>query len=291
MKGFGLGRSSGEPLWRDFIAVASKARPVVTALVLVTLQVFPAEAGPGPVRARVNKINRSVATLHSELRRPTHEINTSKVNKSLADLNSELTSPIYRRALDNINKSWSILDSRLKSGPNHDINNPEIRRWIGEMNKSLASLDSEVERSTQEPIESEEHDSHPHPPHPHHPDSDQPSPHSGSDLLQADLIPIPDPFGWYTCGGRKLKITIKNVGSADAGPTTTEVDFGPHFELLDAAILLTPPLSRGVSTDLTFDIPARCFTPNCSFRIRVDYTNQVNESNETNNTATGNCGG
>ena len=41
--------------------------------------------------------------------------------------------------------------------------------------------------------------------------------------------------------------------------------------------------------NLFFPIPPACFHPDCSFRITVDSANQVTESDETNNTASGTC--
>jgi hypothetical protein len=103
-----------------------------------------------------------------------------------------------------------------------------------------------------------------------------------------DLIPVPDPtLGFCRRQDLKLTVTVKNQGSAHAGSSVTRVDFGA----MGIATQPTPDLDPGESTDLTFDIPPGCFDPDCEFRITVDSSGQVNESNEANNTASGICRG
>ena len=101
-----------------------------------------------------------------------------------------------------------------------------------------------------------------------------------------DLIPVPDPrLGFCRRQNMKLTVTVKNQGSTDAGPSVTRVDFG-NFGIASQP---TPALAAGASIDLLFDIPPGCFNPDCEFRITVDSNNQVNESNEGNNTGSGSC--
>jgi CARDB/BNR/Asp-box repeat len=102
-----------------------------------------------------------------------------------------------------------------------------------------------------------------------------------------DLIPLADPKTGFCKRDNKgnLIVTVKNQGSADAGASTTTVVFGPGGTFSKP----TPPIAAGASVNLTFPIPAACFNPECSFRIIVDSGNQVTESNEGNNTASGTC--
>lgn len=107
----------------------------------------------------------------------------------------------------------------------------------------------------------------------------------------ADLIPfsplgsIPQAFCRRENNGKELRVTIKNQGSADAGPTKTTVTFGTVDVTLN-----TPGIPAGGSTDLLFKIPNNCFSPDCDFKIKVDSSNQINEGNgESNNTANGFC--
>lgn len=110
----------------------------------------------------------------------------------------------------------------------------------------------------------------------------------GGEESKPDLIPVPDPkLGFCRRKDLKLTVTVKNQGSADAGPSITTVDFGA----LGTPSLPSPALAAGASIDLVFDIPAGCFDPNCEFKITVDSKNQVNESNEGNNTASDECRG
>jgi hypothetical protein len=103
-----------------------------------------------------------------------------------------------------------------------------------------------------------------------------------------DLVPVPDPkLGFCTRRGSKLLVTVKNQGTAAAGPSVTGVDFGAAGN----ASQPTPALSAGASADVMFDIPPACFHPDCHFRITVDANGQVDESDETNNNASGVCPG
>ena len=104
-----------------------------------------------------------------------------------------------------------------------------------------------------------------------------------------DLIPVPDrdtDFCRRDDQGN-LIVTVRNQGSADAGPSTTTVLFAPGGIFSQP----TPPLTAGASTDLLFPIPGRCFDPDCEFRIIVDSGDQVMESDEHNNIASGTCRG
>jgi hypothetical protein len=101
-----------------------------------------------------------------------------------------------------------------------------------------------------------------------------------------DLIPVPDANGSF-CRRHNLTliVTVRNQGTAAAGPSTTRVDFGSHG-IVDQP---TPPLAPGASVDLNFPIPPGCFDPDCDFRIVVDFGNAVAESDEGNNFASGVC--
>lgn len=101
-----------------------------------------------------------------------------------------------------------------------------------------------------------------------------------------DLVPVPDENGSF-CRRRDgdLIVTVKNQGSFGAGPSMTTVDFGSF----GAITMPTPALAAGASVDLAFPIPLGCFSPDCFFRITVDSTNVVVESDEGNNTASGFC--
>lgn len=103
-----------------------------------------------------------------------------------------------------------------------------------------------------------------------------------------DLLPVPDQQGNF-CRRQDeaLIVTVRNQGSAGAGPTITRVDFGTHGTFDKP----TPPLLPGASVDLLFPIPIGCFDPDCEFRITVDATAVLIESDEGNNTASGVCPG
>lgn len=121
-----------------------------------------------------------------------------------------------------------------------------------------------------------------------------------------DLVPLtapasvpPDGFCQRNDQGQLL-VNVYNQGAAQAVASTTRIAFicadpgqcaSRSPIVVDAA---TPALNAASGTDLApIDIPAGCFDPNtlnCSFRIGVDATGTVIESNETNNNVSGLCG-
>ena len=107
-----------------------------------------------------------------------------------------------------------------------------------------------------------------------------------SQLGLPDLVPVPDENGFFckTQNGT-LIVTVMNQGTAGAGPSVTNVDFGRHGEVN----VPTPALGPGTSVDLSVNIPFGCFDPDCDFRITVDVNNDVAESDEGNNFASGTC--
>ena len=103
-----------------------------------------------------------------------------------------------------------------------------------------------------------------------------------------DLVPVPDPQGGFCKGDGKgnLVVTVRNQGSANAPASTTRVEFFPGGVFM----LPTPPIPAGAQLDLTpLPFPPGCFSPDCSFKITVDATGVVVESNEANNTGVGTC--
>jgi len=108
-----------------------------------------------------------------------------------------------------------------------------------------------------------------------------------------DLVPFspagnsPNAFCRTEQQGKVLRVTVKNQGNENAGVSKTTVAFGSQSFTLD-----TPPIPAGGSVDLLFKVPANCFKPDCSFKITVDSSNQVNEGpNEGNNSINSGCTG
>lgn len=85
----------------------------------------------------------------------------------------------------------------------------------------------------------------------------------------------------------RLVVTIHNQGKRISKATTTQIVFGS----LPAIRLPTRPVPPGDSVSVTFPIPEECFQPECQFRITVDANNEVDETDEMNNSAKGLCGG
>jgi hypothetical protein len=103
-----------------------------------------------------------------------------------------------------------------------------------------------------------------------------------------DLIPVPDANGGFCKRDREghLVVTVKNQGTANAGPSVTRVEFAPGGPV----DIPTPPIAAGASVNLPgVPIPGNCFNPDCNFRIIVDVNGAVAESDEMNNVASGVC--
>jgi subtilase family serine protease len=110
-----------------------------------------------------------------------------------------------------------------------------------------------------------------------------------------DLVPA-NPGGWAVfcdVDDQKLKVHVKNRGNADAPASTTVVEFFLPGGVVQPVQLATPAISKGQTIQVgTVPIPTspvNCYDPDCGFRITVDSQNQVDESNEANNKADGNC--
>ncbi len=110
-----------------------------------------------------------------------------------------------------------------------------------------------------------------------------------------DLVPV-NPEGWaafcdsvpsqeVTYYGKDLRVHIKNQGDAPAGSSVVVVEFGGG----STSSYPVPALAVGETTTILFPIPQGCFSPDCGFKIIVDYYDDVDESNELNNSQIGNC--
>lgn len=102
-----------------------------------------------------------------------------------------------------------------------------------------------------------------------------------------DLLPVRDSIlGFCKRDSIGLLVTVRNQGVAPAPASSTTVLFSPG----GTATLPTPPIAAGASVTLpAAPIPGACFDPDCDFRITVDATAVVVESNEANNVASGTC--
>lgn len=83
--------------------------------------------------------------------------------------------------------------------------------------------------------------------------------------------------------GQRLRVTVRNQGSAWAASSKTSVQFGDLVTLTNG----TPEIAPGSSVDLFFTVPESC--ADCQFTIHVDAANEVREAdNEGNNRTNGN---
>ena len=103
-----------------------------------------------------------------------------------------------------------------------------------------------------------------------------------------DLIEDNNPSDWASfCDfdDENLIVYIKNQGTADAGPSTVEVDFGVYGLISEPV----PSLTVGTTTTILIPMSHVCYDPDCEFVITVDSSNDIDESNELNNIQTGSC--
>lgn len=99
----------------------------------------------------------------------------------------------------------------------------------------------------------------------------------------ADLVPLPA-AGF--CRDDGVVVTIRNQGPSDAGSSTTTVTFAGGGSIQ----VSTPAVEGGrIATLPPVAIPAECFAPGCFLQVIVDANDDVEESDENNNTAEMTC--
>ena len=110
-----------------------------------------------------------------------------------------------------------------------------------------------------------------------------------------DLVPLPRPastgpesFCRFNSDFTKLQVQVTNQSGTPSGVSTTHVEFANNA----GVDMPTPVVAAFSSVMVEFPIPSTCYDAlnNCHFTIGVDFTNAVNESDETNNNAAGVCG-
>ena len=116
-----------------------------------------------------------------------------------------------------------------------------------------------------------------------------------------DLLPLPKPgttdaFGFCRLDAQgRLEVVVHNQGGGVAAPSKTTVDFhtasAPGFLEVTQD---TPQIVGFAEAHLFFDFPPDCVggvDSNCEFKIFIDDTEIVPESNESNNRVLGKCSG
>jgi len=107
-----------------------------------------------------------------------------------------------------------------------------------------------------------------------------------------DLIPVKGSGRPTFCdldSQGNLLVHIKNQGMGASHGAEVEVKFqiAPgYYQTVRGAHGL---IAAGQTDTVSIVIPSGCFNPDCDFTITVDIVNEIQESNESNNTATGVC--
>ena len=91
----------------------------------------------------------------------------------------------------------------------------------------------------------------------------------------------------------KLRIAVKNQGTADAPVSVTRVIFMPGRPDSRSVDMNTNQVPAGEFLDVEpVEIPSDCFASgDCEFTVTVDANNQVVEFDKANNTVSGRCKG
>ncbi|MFQ5569442.1 MAG: CARDB domain-containing protein [Rhodothermales bacterium] len=114
-----------------------------------------------------------------------------------------------------------------------------------------------------------------------------------------DLVPVQAPNNPTLCErdqAGNLLLYVKNQGTAEASSSAVEVQFmnvSPGYSPKVRAQGVTGPLQAGATSTsvISAAIPEGCFNPDCDFEITVDIVNEVQETNEQNNSIQGACVG
>ena len=92
--------------------------------------------------------------------------------------------------------------------------------------------------------------------------------------------------GPFCRAGPTALVTVENRGDADAGTSITTFVFVPG----GSVDVQTPEIRKDESVQLSaVAVPAACFAPDCRFAILADASFRVDESDENNNRAEGQC--
>jgi len=100
---------------------------------------------------------------------------------------------------------------------------------------------------------------------------------------EPDLIPLPA-AGF--CRDGSVVVTLRNQGPSNADSSTTTVTFAGA----GSTQLPTPAIEGGRIASLPpLTIPAECFAPNCFLQVIVDSNNDIEETDESNNSVDVTC--
>ena len=106
------------------------------------------------------------------------------------------------------------------------------------------------------------------------------------DLRITRLSSDTDAPGVFCNDGPTVLVAVENRGQQDAGETLTTFVFVPG----GSVDVQTPEIGSDSSIQLSpVAVPRGCFNPDCDFTILADSRFQVDESDEGNNRADGNC--
>lgn len=86
-------------------------------------------------------------------------------------------------------------------------------------------------------------------------------------------------------GSGELHIEIRNQGGRTGRATTTVLRYPGRPEIH----LPTPPILKRATAAVAFPTPPECIDSDCTYEVEIDFHNEVEESDERNNLASGAC--
>lgn len=109
----------------------------------------------------------------------------------------------------------------------------------------------------------------------------------GADLIIERIAPTEPAFCVRDEQG--LIFRVKNNGELiGSGQSFAVVTFSWSGGA-QSRVAVTPPLAAKQTVDLRAEIPSACWDPDCNFSISADVNDDVNETNESNNTVSSHC--
>lgn len=106
-----------------------------------------------------------------------------------------------------------------------------------------------------------------------------------------DLVPVKSPGNATFCEPHEglVLVYVKNQGGMIAGRSEVQITFSAGPDTYHVSKTATGPIAPGDTHIVGFPIPTDCWQPDCHFTITVDALNEVQESNESNNSVNGTC--
>jgi len=109
---------------------------------------------------------------------------------------------------------------------------------------------------------------------------------SGPDLVPEKRFGSQGQEGFCRLDEGELIVRVRNQSNSDVIENSTTI---VTFSTGGARSATTGPMAGGASLDVSFPVPAECFSSDCRFTVQVDANDEIDEHRENNNLAQGIC--